>query len=405
MKFSILIITLFGAITLANAQVQLDKSVLMERSTHIIDVYLTPTSVPGWNDLSNWTVIAIDGANNVSKVELASIKADSDNTMFSLIPANTGAGSPIATATQVVLRYGARTMAIYQVPAPGGGEPPATAPGTKQNSDLYLNFSFSPRIHSAPQYTIDVSLGMMWDLDKQNWKKGQLGFVGSVKTDKRKKVDPDSYRAFLAYQNTPLVEPVGKLQGIMFTWLTGSEFDHKADNVNFITAPYLDFPIRLLPKEKTIRATTKPLAVFAPLIGFEAGHNFHNALNPHSSGILRSVTGASMLFHFNPKLPALQGIEINAAYTLRLPLKQEIYTLTKSVDGQDVDDPFLGKNPRHYAKVESNFKFTDAFAFTIKYEYGAIPPAFRKQDHKVTVGFTYSIRQLMNGVPSALRNK
>jgi hypothetical protein len=409
MRVFLFMVVLLCAAGAVFAQVQLDKNIAVDPLTRNIDIYLQPKSVDGWSDPSKWTVVAIDQANNVRKVDLNSIQADAQNTMFSLIPADTSAGSAVVTASQLIVKFGPKTLAVYQIPPPtapaGTGNKPTIGPASnKQNSDLYVSFAYSPAIHSAAQYSIDTSVGLMWDLDKDVLKKGQLGFVGSVKTDKRKKVDPDSYRLFLAYQNTLVNQPHGRLQGVMFTWLNGPEFDRKGNNVNFITAPYFDFPIRLFPK--TIRATTDPMAVLTPIVGLEAGHNFHNAVTPDSGGgVVRGVAGASLLFRFNPKLPGFKGLELSSAYTLRLPLVREVFTLTNKVNGQDVDAPFLGKNPRHYVKTEGSLKVTDAFALTLKYEYGAIPPVFRKQDHKVTMGFSYSIRQLMGGVPSALRNK
>jgi hypothetical protein len=404
MKFLAAVIAVFCCAAASLGQVPLDKNVLVDPATNNIDVYLQPKSVEGWNDASKWMVIAVDASNNVRKVDLSQIQAATDGSMFSLVPADKSATSPIATAAQLIIKFGPKTLTIYQVKPPSPG-PSSTPESNKQKADLYISGTYSPAINSDPQYSIDGSVGLMWDLSGEHPEYGQLGFLGAVKTDKRKKVDPDSYRLFLAYQNTPVSKFHGPLQGVLFTWLpAGVEFDRKADNVNFITAPSLDFPIRLFPK--FIRATTEPMAVLTPTVGFEAGHNFHNAVTPDTGrGVFRGVAGASLIFRFNPKLPGFKGVELSSSYALRLPALREIYTLTKKVDGKDVDDPFLGKNPRHYAKTDLNFKLTDAFSFTIKHEYGAIPPAFRKVDNKLSFGFTYGIRQLRNGVPTALRSK
>jgi hypothetical protein len=388
--------------------VPLDKNVLVDPLTHNIDVYLQPKSVKGWDDKANWVVIAIDSANRVQQVEIREIRADADGSMFSLVPAETSAQSPIATAAQLIIKFGPKTVVVYQIPKlpdPATGDTTVAPTSNKQTSDVYLNGSYSPGINSDPQYSIDGSLALMWDLSQQHLNYGQLGFLGSVKTDKRKKVDPDSYRLFLAYQNTPVKKFHGPLQGVLFTWLgAGLEFDRKGDNVNFITAPYLDFPIRVFPK--TIRATTEPMAVLTPTIGIETGHNFHNAVTPNSGrAVFRSVVGATFLFRFNPKVPGFKGVELTNSYMLRLPAVREIYTLTEKVNGQDTDFPFLGRNPRHYLKSDVGLKVTDAFSLTFKHEYGALPPVFRKIDHKVSVGFTFSIRQLSGGVPTALRSK
>jgi hypothetical protein len=409
MKILFIAIAIFCCATVASGQVTLDKNVSLDPSTYNIDVYLQPKSVKGWNDKSNWMVVAIDSSNNAREVDIKDIRPDTANSMFSLIPNDTSSTSPVATAAQLIIKFGAKTVTVYQVPAPSSSASPngpnLGPASNKQNADLYLSGTYSPAIHSAPQYSIDGSIALMWDLDRKHVNYGQLGVIGSVKTDKRKNVDPDSYRLFLAYQSTPVDKFHGPLQGVLFTWLAaGAEFDRKGKNVNLITAPYLDFPIRLFPK--IIRATTEPMAVLTPTIGFEAGHNFHNAVTPDSGrGVFRGVVGADFLFRFNPKLPGFKGIEFTSSYMLRLPAVREIFTLTKTVSGKDVDDPFLSRNPRHFVKSELDFKVTDAFSLAFKHEYGAIPPLFRKEDQKVSLGFTYSIRQLQGGVSTTIRNK
>lgn len=406
MKYLAAIIIVIGCSLTSFSQVPLDKNILVDTSNYNIDVYLQPKSVPGWDVKANWVVIAIDPSNRVQQVEIRTIQADDTKSMFSLIPM---VPSLIATAAQVIVKFGPKTVAVYQMPQPSASPRPAGTTiepaSNKEASDVYLNGSYSPAINSDPQYSIDGSVALMFDLDHEHLNYGQLGFLGSVKTDKRKKVDPDSYRLFAVYQNTPVTKFHGPLQGVLFTWLgAGVEFDRKGDNVNFITAPYLDFPLRLYPR--IIRATTEPMAILTPVIGFETGRNFHNAVTPDSGrAIFRTVVGANFLFRFNPKLPGFKGTEFSSTYTLRLPAKREVYTLTEKVNGQDTDFPFLGTNPRHYVKSDLSFKVTDAFSLTFKHEYGALPPVFRKIDHKVSMGFTFSVRQLSGGVPTALRNK
>ncbi len=390
------------------AQVPLEKNVSLDPATFRIDVYLPPKSVTGWNEIANWTVVALDKSNNVQKVDMTSIEADKDNSMFSLMPVDTSINSLIRAAAQLIIKFGPKSVTVYQVPksdSTTGGTASVGPAQNKQNADLYFSASYSPAIHSAPQYSIDGSIGMVWDLDHQHVTRGQLGFLGTVKTDKRKKVDPDSYRIFLVYQNTLVNKFHGPMQGVRFTWLAaGGEFDRKGKTVSFISAPSLDFPLRLFPR--IIHSTKEAMAVLTPTAGFEVGHNFHNAVTPNvGRAVARGVVGASLLYRFNPKLPGFKGVELSSSYMLRMPLAREVFTLTKTVNGQDVDAPFLGKNPRHYLKTELGLKLTDTFALSFKHEYGAVPPVFRKADHKVTVGFTFSIRQLNGGVPSALRNK
>jgi len=355
-------------------------------------------------------VCTIASAVNVTKIGIKEIDADKASTMFSIVLSDP---NELTGAAQLIVKFGTKDITVYQIATPSGAGHPAKPPsGTsagpaanKQNSDIYLSGTYSPAINSPPQYQIDGSAALMWDLDKQHYDRGQLGFLAAVTTDKRRQVDPDSYRVFAAYQNTPLLRWIGPVQGILFTWLIGGvETDRKANNINFITSPSLDFPIRLFPS--VIRAGTQPMAVLTPTVGFETGENFHNAVTPNESrGVFRGVLGGTLVARFDPKLPGFKGIELSSAYTLRLPVVDEIFTNTKTVNGQAVDVPFLGTNPRHYIKEELDLKVTNNFSLAIKHEYGAIPSAFRMVDHKVSVGLTYSLRQTKDGVPTAVRSK
>jgi hypothetical protein len=79
----------------------------------------------------------------------------------------------------------------------------------------------------------------------------------------------------------------------------------RGKTVNFISAPHLDFPIRLFSKQ--IRAQTQLMAVLTPSDGFETGWNFRNAVNGRQGkSVFRGFIGADLLFRFNPKIPGLR---------------------------------------------------------------------------------------------------
>jgi hypothetical protein len=395
------IIILLACVMSGFGQGRLDKNILVDPATYHIDVYLQPRSLSGWDVKSNWTVITISGAGDVQKVELASVDHEVASDIISLTPSDP---APVKNAAQLIVRFGEKDIALVSLTQPSPG-PVVKPTSNKQSSDLYLSGTYSPAINSSPQYQLDGFVALMKDIDANHLNYGQAGVVGSVITDKRKQVDPDSYRIFGAYQNPLSSEWHGPLQGVLLTWLVGgAEFDRKGKDANFITAPYLDFPIRLFPK--VIHATTEPMAILTLTTGIEAGYNFHNAVSPDAGrGIFRGVAGGNLLFRFNPKLPGFKGVELSSAYTVRLPAVDEIFTSTKLVDGQSVDVPFLGNKARHYIKQELDFKLNDFFSLTFKHEYGALPPVFRMVDHKASVGFAFSLRQVRDGVPTTIRDK
>jgi hypothetical protein len=385
----------------------LEKAIIVDTNNDL-RVYVPPDALPGWDVPTNWVVVVIDGAKNVSRVEIQSpITTDTERSKFVLRPTAATKGY-MSGASKVIVNFGSKVIVISPKP---GQAPSVIAPeSNKQKTDLYFSVAYSPSVKgSGSQYSVDGSAAVMFDLSKQHQEWGQLGFVGSVKTDKRKKVDPDSYRAFLAYQRVLVSKwwgPGDSIQGAQFTWLAaGAEFDRKGKTVNFITAPYVDFPIRLFPKQ--IRAGTVPMAILTPSIGFEAGKNFRNTLEPEDGGraIFRGVVGADFLYRFNPGLPGFKGAEFTTSWVMRTPAKKEIYTLTEQIDGEDVEVPFLNRKPRHYVKSEFGLKLNDYLGISAKYEYGMIPPVFRRVDGKFSIGFTFSAKQTNDGVPSTIRSK
>lgn len=389
----------------------LDGNISVDPLTYNINVFVNTSQVPGWDNKSKWVIVTVENSASkaVRKVGIDRIEPKINNSQFSIIP-TIESKTAISNASRIMINFGSKVIAVSP-PLPAENKPPdvnlIAAESTKQKADFYLNGSYSPGFgDSAPQYSLDSSVALMFDLSRTaNSKYGQLGFVGSAKTDKRKKVDPDSYRAFLAYQNVVSSKPSRPLQGVQFTWLgAGFEFDRKGKNTNFITAPYLDFPVRIYPR--TFKRLDQPLVVLTPSIGFETGHNFRNAVTPDNGrAVFRTFLGADLLFRFNPKIPVVKGITFTGAYNLRNSLIREIYTLTRKENNQDVDVPFLNKKPRSYVKSELAFNLSDYFAASIKYEHGMLPPIFRKVENKLTFGFTLAAKQTGFGIPSTIRNK
>jgi len=195
---------------------------------------------------------------------------------------------------------------------------------------------------------------------------------------------------FGVYQRVLTRAPLWPLEGVLFTWLFGgAEFDRKADNINFISSPLLDFPIRLRGK---IHSKKDVVPVLTPEIGMEVGNNFANAINANGQGfIARGVAGATLSVDFKPNLVLFQNIHLASAYKVRLPVEPQVYTLTQmNSAGKVIDVPFLSTQPRHYIKNEISFGLWKPISFSVSHEYGTIPPAFRLVDHKVTIGFTFA---------------
>jgi hypothetical protein len=356
-----------------------------------VDVVLDGDPAGDYLDASKYHLVGLNSAlpgGELHWIDLASVLIEAHNTIVTLVPKN---AADIANAKQLLL-FVANEPAVAQSKYEKNPATPAGKP-SKDSSDIYLNGSYSPGIHSGPQYSIDTSVGVLFPLlpaSESNY--GSLGFLATVKSDKRPTADPDSYRFFGVYQRVLNKEPHWPLEGVLFTWLYGgAEFDHKANNINFISSPLLDFPIRLRGK---IHSKIDIVPVLTPEIGMEIGNNFTNAVTSGGQGfIARGVVGGNFSMDFKPNLPLFQNIHLASSYKLRLPAEPQVFTLTKTnAAGKMVDDPFLSSQPRHYIKNEISFGLWKPLSFSVTHEYGAIPPAFRLVDHKVTFGLTLAMQ-------------
>lgn len=362
----------------------------VDPGTQNVKVVLDSDPAGDYVDASQYHLVAMSSSlpgAELRWIPLARVEIKPGNKIVTLVPKNPG---DIVAAKQLML-FVAAEPAVAQSKYEKNPEEPAGKP-SKESSDIYLNGSYSPGIHSPPQYSIDASVGLLFPIapsSETNY--GSLGLLATVDSDRRPTADPDSYRLFGVYQRALTNQPHWPLEGVLFTWLfAGAEFDRKANNINFISSPLLDFPIRLRGK---IHSKTDAVPVLTPEIGMEVGDNFTSAINPNGQGfIARGVLGAKLSVDYKPNLTLFQNIHLASDYKLRLPAEAQVFTLTRTnAAGKTVDVPSLSTQPRNYIRNEISFALWKPLSFSVTHEYGALPPAFRLVDNKVTIGFTLAI--------------
>jgi hypothetical protein len=356
---------------------------------YVMEVVLDSKPEGDYSDQTKYRVVALSSSlpgGEWKWVDLTAVEIK--DTIIRLTPRNP---LEVKNAAQLMLLVGSDPGVLqskYKAPTE------TVKKASKDSSDLYINLSFSPGINSPQQFSIDTSAALLFPLAPSETRDfGSLGFLASVKTDKRKSADPDSYRVFGVFQRGLTKKSHWPLEGVIFTWLiAGGEFERQAKNTNFVSAPLLDFPIRL---RGAINSKKAVVPVLTPEVGLEIGNNFSNAVNSKGQGaIARGVLGGNLSTTFNPKLKLFQGIHLTSDYKLRAPTRAEVFTNTKTDSaGKTVDVPFLSTKPRHYIKNELGFTLWDPISFTVTHEYGTIPPAFRLVDHKVSLGLTLSLQQ------------
>jgi hypothetical protein len=70
---------------------------------------------------------------------------------------------------------------------------------------------------------------------------------------------------------------------------------------------------------------------------------------------------------------------------VRFPQTAEPFSET--INGTDVDT--MTGRARHRVAADLTFQVTKLFGITGKYQFGSLPPAFKKVDHKVSAGLVF----------------
>lgn len=268
-----------------------------------------------------------------------------------------------------------------------------SAPSQAQ-SDNYLTGSYSPAIHSAPQYTISGQGRVV----KQLSPKSYFGAVASVETDNRPEANPDSFLVSGLIQSVPIAKPFwgnGVARGMLIDWdVAGLEFDRQTTTETFISSALAEVPLRLYPNPG--ENFGKVVAALYPEFGLTIGTNLTNALEPSGSGfVFRGLAGGKLSLTLKPGWKWLQQIGLTGNDIARIPATNEIFTYTHYISAtqKTVSLPVLSTKVRNHVTGQLAFTFAKPFSLTVKYEDGELPPAFKTINNKVTIGLSITLRQ------------
>jgi hypothetical protein len=304
-------------------------------------------------------------------------------------------GMSLAGWTSVLVTYkpgGPKTYRFLGTPS----DRPKTIVGadSKDDADVYLSGTYSPRIHSPAQYSYDIAVGYgLPYLSQTHPDRGRIGFSITGAADQRPNLDPDSYYAGALWQAYPVRTAFGALQGVVFQLDIGGEFarkklgDSKTKTSNFLApSPHFEFPIRLY-------SGSGVFVTMKPIIGFEYGENFQNEQAPHGTGFLaRWLVGTDTVLTCKPKKRFLYSISLSSSWRGRYLQEKEIDTTSVfNPTTQDFDFTFnVTRKPRNHIQSKLDWKWTEFFGLTASHELGAVPPIFNYVDHSVSIGFTFS---------------
>ena len=218
-RLLIAVLFLLAAATFASAKNKVAFLNVASPDYHI-EVILDGAPAGDYLDKAKYRVVSLTSnlpGGEWKWIALSEVRIVPGNARIILIPEVPG---DVQKAAQLMLLVGSEPGVFRTKPY----EPPGTSvqKSAKEASDVYVNLSFSPGINSPQQYSIDAAVGTLFPiLPSSTSNYGSLGFLGAVKTDKRKKADPDSYRFFGVYERPLTTTSYWPLQGVIFTWLVG----------------------------------------------------------------------------------------------------------------------------------------------------------------------------------------
>ena len=354
-----------------------------------------------WNEFSidpngkvSATTVASPAQTSDHKDQIAIVASADRKTAFLVLPAGTLIISPGKNTVSLSIWVGNADPGNWSYSKPKASSAPFVPAPSQSEADNYLTGSYSPAIHSAPQYSIDGQ----GNLDFQVWPRVYMGAIAKVNTDNRPSADPDSFLVSSQLQwiakNTRFLHQ--RAQGILVNWnFAGLEFDRSTTTKTLVSSATAEMPLRLYP------APGKSLGKFTsgifPFIGLTTGTNLSNALEPNGSGfILRGVFGGALTLTYNmPSVPWMQKISLTGSDTARVPATNEIFTFTHYISstGKTVSLPVLSTRFRNHATGEVDLTVAKPFSISIKYEDGELPPAFKTVNNKVTIGIKIALQQ------------
>lgn len=171
------------------------------------------------------------------------------------------------------------------------------------------------------------------------------------------------------------------------------ETDYKFRVTNFITNQELRY---LIPAPRYPKTGTPNAILFPRLfIGAELGANLKSDIPRDGRGIARLKAGAILTFKLFEPFKKLSFLDLGIQKLVWENKFEQRWFLVKE-QAYDTDDDNLilrdfGRKPRGHFSSNLNFMFNDFFGPALKYEWGQLPPLYKKVDHRLTFGLTFTL--------------
>ena len=256
------------------------------------------------------------------------------------------------------------------------------APEGKDDSNVYISGEAIVERKQKPQFTLDIKLEKEMPFTQApSW-----SYVPFLKS----KLTNDDGAADKSNAGIKFIRPIDKFN---YEGSAEVEADHKFRVANFITTQELKYrlPNQRFNKNGTLNAILFP-RIF---IGAELGRNFKSTLTRDDKGIARLKAGASLTLKIFEPFKKSSFLNIGIQKLVWENKFEQRWFLIKEQAYDTEDDKLVlrdfGRKPRGNFYSNLNFMFNDFFGPSLKYEWGQLPPLYKKVDHRLTFGLTFAL--------------
>lgn len=322
----------------------------------------------------------------MTRIDLDRIRQLTGVLSLALTPAETPtniATDPFAL-TFIVEKSGKRSLVVVNVVPIGTGGSSTTTTAKAKNrdeSEVYVSGEIIAAKDKKPEMSADVKYAREFAL-----RTSPVRFAPffDLKISNSPKA-PDAVRTgvrFIAYPQ-PKIKWSGSAE---------LESDRKFRVTNLITSQEFKYIFEPVPHPKV--GTPKSNLFFRPSIGAELGVNLNSPVPRNERTIARVKAGASLVYKIFAPFgeTGVKSLSWETKFEERWFLTKEQAYDTNSAGNLILKD--FGKKPRAYFSSVLLFKLSDRFGPSLSYEWGELPPLFKKVEHRVKLGFTYSFKRV-----------
>lgn len=251
----------------------------------------------------------------------------------------------------------------------------------RDNANIYLSGEAIVERKQKPQLTLDIKLQREYAVKDVPLRFAPFLEIKASNDDAATDKSNGGVR-FISTANKLRYEGSGEI-----------ETDYKFRVTNLITSQELRY---LIPSLRYPKPGTPNAILFPRLfIGAELGRNLKSPVERDSRGIARLKAGASLTLKIFEPFKKFTFLKVGIQDLVWENRFQQRWFLLKEQAYDTEDDVLIlkdfGRKPRSHVESVLNFKFNDFFGPAIKYEWGELPPLYKKVDHRVTFGLVFSL--------------